>query len=152
LSPGSSSGKRKILLALALVVFLLLAGGGGAYYWFFLRHAGEEGKTAEKEERLRAITLNSFTVNLADDGSRRFLRTTIALEYSVSGNDVERALLEREHRVRDAIIRVLRSKTVADINNPEKAVQLRQELVEAVNRVLEKNQIRNVYFRDFIIQ
>ena len=152
MAPGSSSGKRKIILALALVFILLLAGGGGAYYWFFLRQAGEEGKTAAEEERLRAITLSSFTVNLADAGSRRFLRTTIALEYSGSGNDVERALLEKEHRVRDAIIGVLRSKTVAEINNQEKTVQLRQELVEAVNRVLEKNQIRDVYFRDFIIQ
>jgi flagellar FliL protein len=152
LSPSSATGKRKKLLALALVFFLVLAGSGGAYYWFFVRQAAAEGEAANKAERLRSITLSSFTVNLADPGARRFLRTTIALEYSGSGNAVERALQEREHRVRDAIIGVLRSKTVADIKDPEKTLQLRHELVQAINQVLEQDQIRDVFFREFIIQ
>ncbi|MEW6661732.1 MAG: flagellar basal body-associated FliL family protein [Bacillota bacterium] len=153
MSPDSSFWKRKKLLALILVFLLLLIAGGSAYYWFFLRKAGEdEGGIAEKGEQLKGITLNSFTVNLADPGYRRYLRTTIALEYTGKEKVMEKELGEKEHRVRDAIIGVLRSKTVADINNPDKTVQLRQELVEAVNRVLEKNQIKDIYFRDFIIQ
>jgi len=58
----------------------------------------------------------------------------------------------REPEVRDAVIKVLRTKTVDEVATTEKVESLRQELLSSLNAVLESGDITNLFFVDFVIQ
>ncbi|KKM12333.1 hypothetical protein SY88_04060 [Clostridiales bacterium PH28_bin88] len=141
--------RSKWLLIAAILVVVLGLGGGAAWYLIGAR-ATKNNDTLVEAGTPKSLTLDSFTVNLAEPGYRRYLRVTVTLEYT--GKDLEKEIAGKDYRVRDAIINVLRSKTVADINNQDRTLELRQELVEAINLVLVNSQVKNIYFRDFIIQ
>jgi flagellar FliL protein len=92
-----------------------------------------------------------FTVNLLDPGMRRYLRVNIALQHLSSGA-LTKELAAREPEIRHAVIKVLRAKTVDDLTTTEKVEVLRQELLVALNAVLEQGEITNLFFVDFVIQ
>ncbi len=60
----------------------------------------------------------------------------------------------REPMIRDAIIRVLSSKTTDDLLNTEGKERLKEELIEAINEAiaLDEGPAVGVYFTEFIIQ
>ncbi len=144
-----SGGKKWLAVVLVLVVLLGAASGVFLYYRSSAA-AGEEG-SPRATAKVKSMTVPSFTVNLADSTYRRYLRTSITLEY-YPNKKLERELKDNEYRLRDAIIGVLRTKTVNDINTQEKTAALRLELVEAANEVLQHGDISGIYFREFIIQ
>ncbi|MBT9175954.1 MAG: hypothetical protein DDT20_00256 [Firmicutes bacterium] len=92
-----------------------------------------------------------FTVNLLDPGMRRYLRVKISLQH-LSSRALTEELTSREPEVRHAVIKVLRAKAVDDLTTTEKIESLRQELVAALNGVLERGDITNLFFVDFVIQ
>ena len=92
-----------------------------------------------------------FTVNLLDPGMRRFLRVNISLQH-LSSRALTAEMTAREPEVRHAVIKVLRAKTVEDLTTPERVETLRQELLVALNAVLERGDITNLFFVDFVIQ
>lgn len=92
-----------------------------------------------------------FTVNLLDPGMRRYLRVRISLQHLASRGLVSE-LTTREPEIRHAVIKVLRAKTVEDLTTTEKVEILRQELLSALNAVLEQGYITNIFFVDFVIQ
>lgn len=92
-----------------------------------------------------------FTVNLLDPGMRRYLRVNIALQHLAS-RALATELVAREPEIRHAVIKVLRAKTVDDLTTTEKVEGLRQELLAALNAVLEQGDITNIFFVDFVIQ
>ncbi|MBS3984546.1 MAG: flagellar basal body-associated FliL family protein [Selenomonadales bacterium] len=92
-----------------------------------------------------------FTVNLLDPGMRRYLRVNISLQH-LSSRALTEELVAREPEVRHAVIKVLRAKTVEDLTTTEKVETLRQELLSALNAVLERGDITNLFFVDFVIQ
>jgi len=92
-----------------------------------------------------------FTVNLLDPGMRRYLRVNISLQH-LSSRALTAELTAREPEIRHAAIKVLRGKTVEDLTTTEKVETLRQELLLALNAVLDRGEITNLFFIDFVIQ
>lgn len=92
-----------------------------------------------------------FTVNLLDPGMRRYLRVNISLQH-LSSRALTAELAAREPEIRHAVIKVLRAKTVDDLTTTEKVEVLRQELLAALNAILEQGEITNLFFVDFVIQ
>ncbi|MBZ4686947.1 MAG: flagellar basal body-associated protein FliL [Clostridiales bacterium] len=144
--------KRRLLL---IVIFALpLALVVAAFSYFFV--ANTLAKTPAEEEGIvpiediRKTTLQSFTVNLADTGYRRYLRTTITMEYV--SKDLEKEVNLKIHRIKDIVLNILRSKKVRDLNSPQNTEKLRQELLNAINYELTKGKIIGLYFEEFIIQ
>ena len=142
----------KSLLIIVLGLLVLAAGGAFAYKHFAgatgSRHsatadAGKESKRAE----LRKVTLDSFVVNLADPGMRRYLRAKITLEFT--SPLLEEELNQKMHRIRDAIIAVLRAKTTDQLGQED---ALKRELLSAVNSQLDNGRILALYFEEFIVQ
>lgn len=147
------NGWSKAVSMFGLVV-LGIGVGAGLLGWaapVFPRFAGYEaragGVTAPAERR--QLTLDSMVVNLAEPGSRRYLRATISLEYA--DRRVEKEMERVGYRVRDAVIQVLRRKSVADLA-PDRVEGLRRELLAAVNGILGEGSVTGLYFREFIIQ
>lgn len=158
----SKLGGKKLLAGLVAVVLLVGAvgyfGAGTVNLPFLsgLLGRGQETKGQQAEAKgtndeaaYRQLNLEPLVVNLADPGGRRYLRVTITLEFT--DPKVEKEMARVGYRVRDAIIQVLRSKTVADLA-PDQADKVRQELLDTVNGLLEKGKFTGLYFQEFIIQ
>ncbi|MBS4055540.1 MAG: flagellar basal body-associated FliL family protein [Thermaerobacter sp.] len=92
-----------------------------------------------------------FTVNLLDPGMRRFLRLRMSFEY-YDNSKLVAEINERDAQVRDTVLAVLRTRSVSDLVTNDNITKLRQDLIAALNDILEHGDIVNIYFVEFAIQ
>jgi len=126
----------------------------------------EEADDAEEEEAFagsygsghsesKSSMIEPFVVNLADPGSRRYLRVNLTLELK-NPEEAEPLLEVRMPQMRDTVLLLLSSKTTDQLLAPEGKITLRQELIEQINKVLKtkklKRSVKNLYFTEFLIQ
>ena len=165
--PPKKKKKLLIIIAAAVVLVVVLAGAAA----FFLmskpaadKHAkadqgdeevaadGEEGGGKEEEQARIYEKLDTFTVNLADQES--YLQTEVQL--LVADAKVQEKIKLHMPEVRDALIRLLSSKTAEELSQPEGKEKLAQEVQKAVNEVLGVKKaskgVKKVLFAAFIIQ
>ena len=103
---------------------------------------------AEGEEPLGAIfPLEAFVVNLSGG---RFIRCQVQLEFTT--RDVPRKFYPRIVAVRDTLISLLASKTQDDLLSARGRDALRDEIKDGVNELLRKEEVKRVYFTQFVIQ
>ena len=103
----------------------------------------------DSSEPVDTVTLEDFTVNLADEESSRFLRTTIVLEpISIEGRET----IEKSNiKIKDLIITTLSSKKFSEIKTAEGKSELKETLIFRLNRITNKA-VKNIYFVDFVSQ
>ncbi|KUO52530.1 MAG: hypothetical protein APF76_05725 [Desulfitibacter sp. BRH_c19] len=141
--------KRKwIKWVLILTIPLIIVSGLLGFYFSTVANATDDGTILMKD--VQTVTIPSFTINLADAGHRRYLRTQITLEHAEKKLVSELEL--KGHRVKDTIINILREKKVVDLDSNEKTEALRQELIASINEILVDGEIIGLYFEEFIIQ
>ncbi len=145
--------KGKLILILAVVAVLVL-GGGVAAFLLLSKPDAEQAEVAEKEDKTPPVyeRLETFTVNLSDQQS--YLQTDIQL---LLGNaEVQAKIKQRMPEVRDALIRLLSSKTTDELTQQEGKDALATEIAQSVNAVLkvedEAEGVKKVLFASFIIQ
>jgi flagellar FliL protein len=139
---------KKLLIILPLVIVLLGGGGAGAYFKFV---RGQPEGTAEKKHVESAIyEMDTFMVNLADQGGKRFLKATIKLK--VSSAEVAEECKSRSFELRDLILTLLTSKESEEVTTPNDKLVLKKQIMEIVNRALQKGQSQDVYFTEFLVQ
>jgi flagellar FliL protein len=96
------------------------------------------------------LSLEPFIANLADDGGRRYLKATFQVDF---GNaEIPAAMTSRLPQTRDLLLTLFTSKTFDDIRTPEGKQQLREEIIQRVNQVLDRDLAKAVYFTEFIVQ
>ncbi|MEW5785294.1 MAG: flagellar basal body-associated FliL family protein [Bacillota bacterium] len=137
----------------ALIPLLILAALAGVHFFGggLPFPAPEQGLEAAAETPPRYMfALKEFQVNLADEGARRFLRMHIYLGFN--DRPLEKEIEERQPELRSLIITFMRSKTVADLDEPGGMEALQQELITMLNEVLQNGRITSLYFVEFIIQ
>jgi flagellar FliL protein len=140
---------KKLLIILAIVIVLLGGAGAGAYFKFF--KTAQESSEEKKHEALPIYQeLDTFMVNLADAGGKRFLKASIRLK--VSSPQAAEECKVRSFEIRDIVITLLTSKESDDVVKPEDKLTLKKQIMEAINRALQKGQVLDVYFTDFLIQ
>jgi len=92
-----------------------------------------------------------FTVNLLDPGMRRFLRMRMSFAY-YDNSELVAEINSRDAQLRDTVFAVLRTRSINDLATNENIDKLRQDLVTAINEILEHGDIVNVYFVEFAMQ
>jgi flagellar FliL protein len=172
-APAAKGGKSKLILALVAVV--VLGGlGGGAYVMLgkggdaeAAKHGaddgghkgskdgkhGKEGKGSEKgapDAEDAIVALDTFVVNLADENAQRYLKVTMKVEFF--GPEAPPRFAARQAQIRDLLLSLLGSKTVADVRTIEGKQQLRDEVMARISRVIEEDVVKAVYFAEFIVQ
>jgi flagellar FliL protein len=95
-------------------------------------------------------TLDNLIVNPAGTQGTRFLVVSVALE--VDRPETAAGLVARDAEVRDAVLRVLGGKTVADLSDVEKRETLKDEIGAAVKALMKSGEIRRLYLPQFVIQ
>jgi flagellar FliL protein len=96
--------------------------------------------------------LKSFIVNLADKKGvgKRYLKLT--LEVEVAGEEQRALVNQKIPQLRDTILLMLSSRTIAEITSMEAKLELKQVLLARMNRAIGKNVIQRLYFTEFVVQ
>lgn len=92
--------------------------------------------------------LDEFTVNLADSGGRRFVKTSMV--FVISSNSLRRELDEKRPLIRDRIILLLGEKTINEMESAAGKEQLKQEILVNINPLLVTGQVEEIYFNSFV--
>jgi len=166
--PEGEAPKKKgklLIIIIAVVIVVLVGGGVGAYLLLSKPSADKKAKAGHGEEAAAEEEgdgghedahpvyekLEQFTVNLADG---QFLQTDIQLR--LADSDVQEKIKAHMPEVRDALIRLLSSKTAEELAQPEGKAKLAQEVQKAINDVLgvksKSKGVKKVLFAAFIIQ
>ncbi|NNL77873.1 MAG: flagellar basal body protein FliL [Desulfobacterales bacterium] len=159
------SNKILIILIGVMMVFMFGLGGGLFMMWNKLSalsaqtaaNADDEsdendsGEEVSVEEMLGPIyALDTFIVNLANNGGNRYLRVTMDLE--LDNKNLESEVNKRLPQVRDSILMILPTKRVEDISSVAGKTTLRDEILGKINSYLAQGKITNIYFKEFVIQ
>ena len=127
--------KKMLIIAIAAVVLL---GGGGAGAWFFMKskhepdpHVAEEAQRKKEMKAKVFVTLEPFTVNLADEEDR-FAQVAVVLE--VINNETAEEIKTLMPAVRSKILLLLSSKQSRDLLSIAGMKQLANEIAETASR------------------
>ena len=164
---GKKKGMPVKTVGIGLVVGLLIGGGTA----FFLKggdpppqaEAAAKGASGGKEEvpvtgeeavlpeeEGVIFDLAPFIVNLADAPEIRYLKVTIKLD--LLNEKYAEDLNKRLPQVRDALLLLLSSQEFNAIRTAEGKMELRDEILQRVNAVFQREKVRTAYFTDFVTQ
>lgn len=144
----SNKGILVVLFVLGLIV-LGAAAFGGVYIFM------KNNKTVDSKEVVVETSyydLKEFTVNLGDEGGKRFFKGEISLGYDKSKTKLEEELKSNEVVVRDDIIFYLKSQKADYINNSANSEAIKKQIMEAVNKDLKAGKIIDVRFKSMLVQ
>jgi flagellar FliL protein len=151
---------KLLIIILAVVAVLVIGGGVGAYLLLSkpaveknAKHGDEEVADGGEDEHPPVyVKLEAFTVNLADQES--YLQTEMQLK--VADAKVGEKINARLPEVRDALIRLLSSKTGEELSQQEGKDKLAIDIQKLINDVLgikkQSEGVKKVLFGAFIIQ
>jgi len=96
------------------------------------------------------VALEPFVVNLNEEGSTRYLKTTFELE--LESDKVQGMLNEKKRAVRDEMLRYLSSLSVADTLGEANKSKIQEQMVARAAKVLGKDAVTHVFFTEFVVQ
>jgi flagellar FliL protein len=154
------SGKKLVLL---VILPLLLLGGGGAGAYFggfldpFLGKAGgheaavDEGETLHARGSTTFYELPEMLVNLESSGRRtNYLKLVLALE--LEDDDDVAELEDVLPRIVDNFQVYLRELRIEDLHGSAGMQRLREELLLRVNASTKTARVRDVLFKEMLVQ
>ena len=148
----SKKSNKNLFLVIGIIVLALI--GGVAAYTLLAGNKGgsheakKEEKDNKKEVKTALIALDSFVLNLSEQG--RFLKVTMQFELADALN--QQLVTERMPQLRDAIITLMGSKTAESVSSAEGKLQLKDELILRANQAVGKDVFKNLYFTEFVMQ
>ena len=167
----SGSGSKKMIIGGALA-FLVIAVGAPLGYFLSLpavqpekkeeievdkvpeekevapEHESEELAANEDEEMIGAIVpFDTFLVNLSGG---KYLR--VQLQAELVTPDIPKRMYARMVPIRDEIISVLTQKSASDLEDSAGKEKLKGKIIEIMNSQLRREDVRKVYFTQFVIQ
>jgi len=157
-------GAGVIILGVVLAIFVLkpMMSGSSAE-----EPAAEEQKTeahaeepAEHEKPKKesshgksgsvVYAVKDIIVNPAGTGGTRFLSVSFGFQLASAQTATE--FEERDMLVRDALITILASKTVAQLTDAKQKEIVRLQIKKRLEQLLETDEIEGVYYTDFVLQ
>jgi flagellar FliL protein len=150
--------RRNVAPMLAVGLAALVIGAGGS--WMLARRmppdpaaeARADATSAPHEAPLaeRIADLDPFVVNVEGEGFKRFLKTRLQIE---TATPEDRRMIEsRVPQIRDAVIVLLASKRLDDLDGFEGKAVLKNELAERIGDLVGPERIRSVLITEFVIQ
>ena len=162
--------KKKMFIIIGAAVALLALGGGGAA--FFLGGSGGDEKAAQGEAKSEkkaegghgeakaeaggevgasgVYPLEPFIVNIYDGQEIRYLK--LKVEFELANAQVKPELDAKVAPLRDAILILLTTKTMQEIQDLQGKNQLREQILAAVGKIVSPEKVTKVYFTDFVVQ
>ncbi len=160
--PGSSDRKFPIkkILMIALPLLLLIGGGAGLYFsgalagitgMFSSKAPSTQAKAPSEPVHITFMDLPSMLVNLQSNGRRQsFLKIKVALELTNPADEARvKAVMPL---IVDSFQVYLRELRIEDLEGAAGMHLLREELLQRVNAAVAPMKVRDVLFREMLIQ
>ena len=103
-----------------------------------------------EQEVGHTYAIENVLVNPNEPGARRFLR--IGLAFEADSEAAVEELQAREMQIRDLVITLYSSRTLAELTDPILKQHARKQLVQQVNEKLATGKLMNIYYTDYVIQ
>ncbi len=170
-APPKKGGMGKVLLIVGAIV-LILAGVGIPVTLLMLKKtapteeveadaahqpeghglteegAAEESELQEGEEPLGGmLPFDTFVVNLKDG---RYLR--VQMQFEFVERDIPKKVYPRIVPIRDAVLALLASRSAAEVLSSQGRDALKRDIRDLVNESLRKEDVKNVFFSQFVVQ
>lgn len=149
--------KRGMMLVLIPLVLVAAAGGGWVAFTQYARLSAAAAVFAESEQPEDApieygefLEIQGIIINPAESNGQRYLMVNIGLE-----SDKAKVLEEIESKeivVRDKMVKMLGEHTVEILADISQRQTIKDELREAINKVLEKGEVQRLYFTQYVLQ
>lgn len=169
-TPAAPSKRKRALMAVGGVLGLLVLVGFPASYFLLKEEKPKEvtevtpemaaepeykpegfddaEELEEGEEPLGAIVpFETFLVNLSGG---KYLRAQVQVEFETL--DVPRRFYTRQVPIRDSVISLLTQQTAEGLVSQGGKEKLRTEIRSVINAAVRKEEVRRVYFTQFVIQ
>ena len=160
-------GIAVVILGITLAIFVLkpmMSGGGEPSSSKAGTHeaADESRRKPAKESHGKSggghggegtsvvYAIKDIVVNPAGTGGSRFLSVSFGFELPYQG--LEQDMESREAAVRDALITIMSSKTVAQLTDSKQKEITRYQIKKRVEQILSVDDIGSVYYTDFVLQ
>ena len=142
-------------LIIFIIIPLIFVSVGAVFFVVWNKTSFFSSQTEKVPENnsevIRSVySLDTFIVNLADKGGRRFLRVTMDLE--LKDESLAGEIDKRLSQIRDSILMIIPTKRFEDINRVEGKIALSDEIMTKLNSFLKDESITNIYFVEFVIQ
>jgi len=157
-----------ILITIIIMLLLVIIAGIGTYYFLNSNSNQATLKTpkniktptiqdieAQKQiEKLSQIgplyPLDQFTLNLRSNNGNTYLLVKLDFELSIA--ELKNELDDKNAVIRDAIIRILTSKSLENLSSDEGKERTIDEIINDLNPMLHDGYIKNIYLTKFIVQ
>jgi flagellar FliL protein len=156
-----------VLITIIIFLVLIIIAGVGTYYFLNSQNPDEKQITheistptiqqIETEKATENISkigplypLDEFTLNLRSEQGNVYL--VVKLDFELSIKELKNELDAKKAVIRDAIIRILTSKSLEDLSSDEGKEQAVDEIINDLNAMLHDGYIKNIYFTKFIVQ
>jgi flagellar protein FliL len=158
---AKKSGKKKLLIVIAVVLLLAVGGIAAAYFTGLLQpvlemvlgqHAPDPSQQAMKApQKAIFFPLEELIVNLNTGGRKStFLKIRVSLEL-VNQDDIAR-IQSVMPRVMDSFQVYLRELRIEDLKGSAGMYRIREELLARVNAAAAPAKVRDVLFKEMIVQ
>lgn len=108
----------------------------------------EEDEASEVEEVMGAFfPFDTFVINLSGGG---YLRCQVQIEFAA--RDVSKKFLTKLIPIRDELINLMSNQTRELLTTEEGRGDLKRLIKETINTTLRKEEVKKVYFSQFVIQ
>ncbi|OPJ64494.1 flagellar basal body-associated FliL family protein [Clostridium chromiireducens] len=147
---SGKGGKGSMIVLFILGLLVLGAATFGGVYLFMKTKNTVEAQEVVVENAY--IDLQEFTVNLADEGGKRYFKGEISIGYDKSKTKLLEELTANQVVVRDDIIFFFKSQKADYLNNVVNRDAIKKQLIDAINKDLTKGKITDVRFKSMIVQ
>ncbi|MBU8934916.1 MAG: flagellar basal body-associated FliL family protein [candidate division Zixibacteria bacterium] len=95
-------------------------------------------------------SISDIVVNPAGTGGSRYL--SVSFSFDLESPEVHAAFDAREPAIRDALITILSSKTVAQLTDAKQKEIVRYQIKKRISKLLRTDELAAVYYTDFVLQ
>ncbi|RKX29865.1 MAG: hypothetical protein DRP47_00570 [Candidatus Zixiibacteriota bacterium] len=111
-------------------------------------HGGGHGESAADEGIMCSI--DDIVVNPAGTGGSRYL--SVSFSFELESSEAQSTFEGRKPIIRDALITILSSKTVAQLTDPKQKEIVRYQIKKRISKLLKTDELAGVYYTDFVLQ
>jgi flagellar FliL protein len=113
------------------------------------RQEAQKTKSGEPKES-HVYMMKDIVINPAGTGGTRFL--SVSFGFELESLELMRMFEVREPIVRDALITILSSKTVAQLTDFKQKEIIRYQIKKRVSQIMDTEELAGVYYTDFVLQ
>ncbi|HWR82426.1 MAG TPA: flagellar basal body-associated FliL family protein [Candidatus Deferrimicrobium sp.] len=110
----------------------------------------KEKKGGHEASSVPICTIKDIIINPAGTGGSRFLSASFA--FDLQSAELAAQFEAREPVIRDALITILSSKSVAQLTDPREKEIVRLQIKKRVAEIMKTDELAGVYYTDFVLQ